>query len=147
MRESAEAVLHEILGELISDVGASRCTLRLDLPERGLAVNAPAAEAVATGVSSVASDTDLDQWSLSTVQWLQRHKRILVQDDLSSTELQVPAVLTDTWGVKAQMLGPIVRADRLVGWISVHQVGRLRHWSADDEAALSRAVDRVEQVL
>lgn len=147
MREFAEAVLHEILGELISDVNASRCTLRLDLPERSLAVNAPAAEAVATGVSSVASDTDLDQWSLSTVQWLERHKRILVQDDLSSTELKVPAVLTDRWGVKAQMLGPIVQADRLVGWISVHQVGRPRHWSADDEAALIRAVDRVGQVL
>ncbi len=147
MTEFADAVLHEILGELISDVGASRCTLRLDLPERGLAVNAPAAEAVAIGVSSVASDTDLDQWSLSTVQWLEHHKRILVQDDLSSTELRVPAVLTDTWGVKAQMLGPIVQADRLVGWISVHQVGRTRHWSADDEAALSHAVDRVGQVL
>jgi maleate isomerase len=147
MTESAEAVLHEILGELISDVGASRCTLRLDLPDRGLAVNAPAAEAVATGVSSVASDTDLDQWSLATVQWLDRHKRILVQDDLSSTDLQVPAVLTDTWGVKAQMLGPIVQADRLVGWISVHQVGAPRHWSAEDEAALSNAVKRVGQVL
>lgn len=147
MSKSAEAVLHEILGELISDVGASRCTVRLDLPERGLAVNAPAAEAVATGVSSVASDTDLDQWSLATVQWLELHKRILLQDDLSSTELQVPAVLTDTWGVKAQMLGPIVRADRLVGWISVHQVGGPRHWSAEDEAALSRAVDRVGEVL
>jgi maleate isomerase len=147
MRKSAEAVLQEILGELISDVGASRCTLRLDLPERGLAVNAPAAEAVAAGVSSVASDTDLDQWSLATVQWLERHKRILVQDDLSSTELQVPAVLTDRWGVKAQMLGPIVQADRLVGWISVHQVGRRRHWSAQDEAALSHAIDRVGEVL
>ncbi len=139
--------LRQVLVRLLQDVNASRCTIRLDIPTLGLQVDAPAAEATAGGVRSVSQDTDLDQRSLSTVQWLDRHRRNLIQDDLEAGDLPVPEVLTVNWNVKAQMLGPIVEGDRLVGWISVHQVGHPRHWLPEDEAGLSRAVSRVHDVI
>jgi GAF domain-containing protein len=49
--------------------------------------------------------------------------------------------------VKAQMLAPIVRDDRLIGVISVHYVPGPRDWSAEDVATLREAAERVQREL
>jgi maleate isomerase len=53
----------------------------------------------------------------------------------------------ELYGVKAQMLAPIVREDRLAGVISVHYIPGPRDWRAQDVAALKEAAERVQREL
>lgn len=51
------------------------------------------------------------------------------------------------YGVKAQMLAPLILQDRLIGWISVHYVSGTRVWGAQDITALSHAIENVRTLL
>ena len=70
-----------ILTALLEQTNASRTTLRIDLPQFGLNVNAPAAEALAPGVHSIKSQTSLDQRRAVAVLWLERNRRVFVEND------------------------------------------------------------------
>ena len=45
------------------------------------------------------------------------------------------------------MLAPIIREDRLDGWISVHESRRARRWSDTEVAALEAAAEDVLRLL
>jgi maleate isomerase len=139
--------LQAILDDLLRATDASRTTVRLDLPDRRLHVDTVAAEAVATGVKPIRNDSSLDQWAMPTIQFLVRERRLLVQNDFAVDGPPVSPALVSAYGVQAQMLGPLVRDDRLLGWISVHQVGRSRTWSAEDQAALDQACSQALALL
>lgn len=136
-----------ILEDLLSSTGASRTTLRLDLPEEGLHVDRVAAEAVAAGVRPIGDDNSIDQRALPTVRFLEEERRPLVQDDCLDSDPAPPQELIELYGVKAQMLGPLVREGDLIGLISVHHNPGPREWSARDVEALQEAVRRVQQTL
>lgn len=137
----------DILEELLESTAASRTTLRPDLPDRRLHVDRVAAEAVAPGVRSIAEDGSIDQRALPTVRFLEEERRTLVQNDCSNADPSPPPALIEFYGVKAQMLEPIVRDEHLLGWISVHYTPGPREWSEGDIGALSRAVERVQREL
>lgn len=136
-----------ILEDLLSSTGASRTTLRLDLPEEGLHVDRVAAEAVAAGVRPIGDDNSIDQRALPTVRFLEEERRPLVQDDCLDSDPAPPQELIELYGVKAQMLGSLVREGDLIGLISVHHNPGPREWSARDVEALQEAVRRVQQTL
>jgi len=136
-----------LLEQLLAATGASRATFRVDLPERGLQVDRVAGEAVLPGVPSIRLDGSLDQWAMPTVKWLSQHRRLLVQDDFSSGDPPVSPELIRVYGVQAQMLGPVTREGRMIGWISVHQVGRERSWSERDRELLRDACAAVKAML
>jgi GAF domain-containing protein len=139
--EPATGVYQEIVAGLLEDVAASRTTLRLDVEGK----NFPAvAEALAPGVPPIKQDESLDQRGAATAQWLMRTHEILVQDDCASADPPPPQALLDVYGVKAQMLAPIVDEGRVVGWISVHYTPSTRPWTERDVAALRAAAGRVE---
>jgi maleate isomerase len=129
--------LASICNQLLRDTGADRTTIRLDTDELGLRVDLTAAEAVANGTPSIAADSSLDQRALDTVRWLAANRRVLVQDQFSEAPFPPPA-LVQVYGVKAQILAPILDGDALVGWVSVHST-HPRPWSGDDVAAAERA--------
>ena len=129
--------LASISSGLLHDTGADRTTIRLDAVELGLAVDLTAAEAVAPGTRSIAADSSLDQRALDTVRWLAARRRVLVQPDFSEPPFP-PEALVRVYGVKAQVLAPILRGRALIGWVSVHST-RARPWSDDDVAAAERA--------
>jgi GAF domain-containing protein len=137
----------DVLEDLLSATAASRTTLRLDLPEKDLHVDRVAAEAVAAGVRSIGDDSSIDQRALPTVMFLEEERRPLVQDDCLAADPAPPQALIDLYGVKAQMLGPLVRDDRLIGWISVHYTLGSREWSDEDVEALREAIERTQQEL
>jgi maleate isomerase len=138
--EPATGVYQEIVAGLLADVAASRTTLRLDVEGK----NFPAvAEALAPGVPPIKQDESLDQRGAATAQWLMRTREILVQDDCATAD-PPPQALLEVYGVKAQMLAPIVDEGRVVGWISVHHTPSTRGWSERDVAALRAAAGRVE---
>lgn len=134
----------DILEDLLSVTAASRTTLRLDLPSRGLHVDRVAAEAVAAGVRSIGDDSSIDQRALPTVRFLEEERRPLVQDDCSNAEPAPPQELIEFYGVRAQMLGPLVRDGLVIGWISVHDTAGPREWSEKDVDALRDAIERVQ---
>ena len=104
-----------------------------------------AAEALAPGVRSIRRDGSLDQRRLNTVQWLERHRRPLVQPHFHADPTP-PNALIEVYGVNAQMLAPIERGGELVGWLSVHSL-REREWSEADQNALAEATRRVHDAL
>lgn len=133
-----------IVEELLAATGATRTTLRLDTPGR----NFPAvAEALSPGTPPIAQDESIDQRNAATAQWLFRELRPLVQHDLDVDPPRPPQGLLDVYGVRAQMLGPIVLDGELVGWLSVHQAGAPRRWADGDLAALERAMAAVRAEL
>ena len=100
---------------------------------------------VAPGVRSIRRDGSLDQRALNTVVWLQQHRKPLVLPHFREAP-QPPEALKDVYNVRAQTLGPIIRAGEMAGWISIHSL-REREWSPPDLAALARATQRVHDAL
>jgi GAF domain-containing protein len=142
------ASYQEILEELLGSTGASRTTLRLDLADEDTGLDAVAAEALAPGVRSIRDDTSIRNLrGSSTVRFLDEHRRPLVQEDCLAADPAPPPELMELYGVRAQMVAPLVRESRLIGVISVHYVPGPREWSAEDVAALQKAVERVQREL
>lgn len=136
-----------ILEELLAKTKASRTTLRLDVPERGFHVNGVVAEALASGVKSIATETSLQQRKSQTASYLEQHRKILVQSDCANAIPSPPKELMQIYGTKAQMLAPIVRGADMVGWLSVHYNPSTREWSRDDVVALEIALAATHKQL
>lgn len=135
-----------VIALLLEKTGASRTTLRIDLPEIGASVTLPVAEALRSGERSLRQEGSVNQRAAATVQWLERYREVLVQNDFKA-EPKPPQALVDIYGTKAQMLGPIVHADTLVGWISVHENSGSRIWREEDIAALQEALDSATRLV
>jgi maleate isomerase len=142
---TARARLQQAMAGLLAATGADRTTVRLDLPTMDLHVDLTAAEAVAPDVRSIRSDGSLDQRRLNTVMWLEEHRKPLVQPHFRDAP-RPPDALIEVYGVRAQVLGPILRGSEMAGWISVHSL-RERAWTEKDLAALSEATRQVHEVL
>src|SRR3990172_9564471 len=91
--------------ELLEATRASRVTLRLDTPGEVFPV---VAEALAPGVRSIRSATEIDLRKAGTFQFLAREWRLLIQADCLVDEPVAPPELIELYGVRAQMLAPIV---------------------------------------
>jgi maleate isomerase len=136
-----------LLEDLLRVTGASRTTIRLDQPEMDLDVDSVAGEAVAAGVKSIRQDSSLDQWAMPTVKWIGEHHKVLVQNDFDIDGPPVSPALVSLYGVQAQMLGPIIVRNRMIGWISVHEVGRKRQWTDGEVRTLQSACSKVERII
>jgi GAF domain-containing protein len=136
--------LERVLEDLREATAASRVTLRLDTPG---AVFPVAGEALAAGIRSIREATEIDLRAAKTFQYLEREQKLLIQDDCGQGEFPAPPELIQLYGVKAQMLAPVVRDGRLAGIVSVHYAPAVRRWSASDVTALEDAVGRVHALL
>jgi maleate isomerase len=141
--ETLRSALDAILAQLLASTNASRTTLRLDDAQHGFHIDDVAAEALAPGQNSLRGVTSINQRAAATAQWVEKNRRLLVQDDLSQGEPRPPEALVRLYGVRAQMLAPIERDGRLDGWISVHEAGSTRHWSAQEQEAVLHAAKQV----
>jgi maleate isomerase len=142
MSERADETVAKLaarLEQLLAATGASRVTVRLDLPQLGFGVDDVAAEARQDGVASLKGQTAINQRAAATVQWLERERRLLVQNDLAGADPAPPQQLVEIYCARAQVLAPLEREGNLVGWISVHENRGPRHWSNEDQRALETA--------
>ncbi len=146
MKSAAELMrsFDDITRDLLAKTAASRVTIRLDDPSRNFHIDGVVSEALAPGVRSLKGETSLDQRAAATARWIESRRRVLVQNDFTSPDPAPPRELMDLYGVKAQMLGPVIRDGRLTGWISVHDTTGARDWRDEDVAALQAAMARVE---
>lgn len=144
LRQGFEAVVIDLLNA----TKASRTTIRIDLPQVGFDVENPAAEACLDDtVLSLLGQPALNQRALNTVQWLDAHRKCLIQESCKDADPAPPQALMDVYGVKAQMLGPIERDGQLIAWISVHENRTTRAWTKEEIAALEDALAKVNAIL
>jgi maleate isomerase len=105
------------------------------------------AESLGEGVRSIAGDTSIDLRASATFKYLDSEQQNLIQEDVSAGDFPAPAELIEFYGVKAQMLAPLVRDGQLIGIISVHYAPATREWTDEDVAALDDAARRVSDEL
>ena len=129
---------------LLDATSAGRTTIRVIDSDGGFPV---VAEATARGVRPIRDTTDIDLHKAETVVHIKRTHEPLLQEDLEHAIPQVPRQLIELYGVKAQMLGPVVVSGTLVGIVSVHDVAGPREWSTEDRSALVRTATTVEHII
>ena len=139
---NAEAILQGLLKE----TNASRTTLRIDLPQFGLNVNAPAAEALALDGMHQPS---LDQRKAVAIPWLEKNRRVFVENDCLNTTPDVAPEkeVTGVYGIRSEMVAPVIRKDDLTGWVSVHNVRGPHQWTTSEIAAIEAACAKVRREL
>jgi GAF domain-containing protein len=134
-----------ILHELLSATGASRVTLRQDVPGDIFPVTH---EALSDGTPSIRDVATPDMARQPVVREVQQGRQI-VQDDCpaASEEPHFREMLELYGGLRAQIVTPVVENGRVTAIVSLHQLGRTRQWRADEIAAASEAARRVGELL
>ena len=140
------AEINIVLEELLVATGASRVTLRQDLP--GDYAFPVTHESLTPGVASLREERTVDLKTQPVVALLGNGEQV-VQDDTQAA-FDDPAFqrMLDTYGgLGAQIVTPILRDGALTAIISVHQLGAPRRWTAGEVAAASDAAEQVAELL
>ena len=136
----------EIVEELLAATGASRCTLRRDVPGDYFPVTH---EALAPGVASIRDERTTDLRNAPVVKELLATRRQVVQDDCASA-FDDPAfqrMLGVHGGLAAQIVTPVFLDERLAAIVSLHQLGAPRTWTEQERVLAHEAADRVRALL
>jgi GAF domain-containing protein len=139
-----EVTFEKLLADLLLATSASRVTLRLARPGEVFPV---IAEVLAPGTPSIASGPAPDLTNAPTMRYLAERRANLIQDDCSTAEVPPPPELLEFYGVKAQMLAPIVGGTELIGLVSVHYTPSPRHWTTKEIDALDRTAREIQRAL
>jgi maleate isomerase len=132
-----EPALDRVVAELLAATRASRVTLRLDVP--GPHFFPVMAEACAPGIAPIRGDASIDLRSAPTFTAVAQLLRTIVQNDVRTAQPPTPPEVIARYGVRAQMLAPVVRDGGCIGTLSVHEATGPRAWSPADRAALAAA--------
>lgn len=135
------------LSRLLDATGASRGTLRADDAGRGWHSSVPCAEVLRHGAPTMRYDGSLNHRAAATIQWIAQTRSILMQPDLRDVTPDPPRALMETYLAKAQMVGPLLHAGELYGWVSAHDVRGPRPWSPADAAAMTAAIEEIRTQL
>ena len=140
------ATLDDVLDELREATGASRVTLRRDVP--GGSPFPVVAESLAPGVGSLRDEQSVHLPTQPVVLEVQRGRQV-VQDDCASasSDPAFHAMLAAFGGLAAQIVTPVLRDGQVAAILSLHQLGTTRRWTEDEVAAASWAAERVGALL
>ncbi len=136
----------EVVDELLAATGASRCTLRQDVPGDFFPVTH---EALGPGVPSIRDERTTDLRKAPVLRELLETRRQVVQDDCANA-FDDPAfrrMLVAYGGLAAQIVTPVFRDGRLAAIVSLHQLGTPRRWTPDERALAAAAGERVRVLL
>jgi GAF domain-containing protein len=138
--------IEEVLRQLLTDTGASRVTLRQDLP--GDYPFPVTHEALADGVASLREERTVDLPTQPVVLELQQGRQVVQADCRAAYDDPAFQRMLDAYGgLSAQIVTPIFDGDRLRAVLSLHQLGQCRTWSSEDVAAASGAAEEVGRLL
>jgi GAF domain-containing protein len=136
----------EVVDELLAATGASRCTLRRDVPDNYFPVSH---EALAPGVAAIRDERSTDLRKAPVVRQLLETGRQVVQDDCA-VAFDDPAfqrMLGAYGGLAAQIVTPVFLDGRLAAIVSLHQLGAPRRWSDEERTLAVEAGERVRALL
>ena len=135
-----------VLEGLLTETGASRVTLRQDVP--GDYAFPVTNEALASGAPSLREERTVVLRTQPVVLELQQGRQV-VQDDCRSA-FDDPAfqrMLETYGGLAAQIVTPVFRNGRLAAIVSLHQLGSPRDWGDEEIGACTRAAARLGELL
>ncbi len=139
------AEIDAILEKLLAATGASRVTLRQDVPGDVFPVTH---EALAGGTSSIKGLATPDMARQPVVLEVQQGRQVVQEDCLAaSDEPHFREMLELYGGLRAQIVTPLVRDGRVTAIVSLHQLGRTRRWTEDEVAAAREAARTVGELL
>jgi GAF domain-containing protein len=135
-----------VLERLLRDTGASRVTLRQDIP--GDYAFPVTHEALAPGVGSLREERTVDLRGQPVPRELAKGRQV-VQPDCRAAfdDPAFQAMLAIYGGLAAQIVTPIFSTGRLTAIVSLHQLGAPRAWNADEVSACTDAAARVTELL
>ena len=135
-----------ILEALLSETGASRVTLRQDVP--GDYAFPVTHEALGTGVGSLRDERSVDLRNQPVALEVAAGRQV-VQDDCAQA-FDEPAFhrMREVYGgLAAQIVTPVLAGTRVAGIVSLHQLATTRHWSGQEIEACRAAARKVEGLL
>jgi GAF domain-containing protein len=138
--------LADVLQELLEATGASRVTLRRDVPgEQPFPV---VEEALAPGVGSLRNERTVHLPTQPVVLEVKRGRQV-VQDDCATAydDPVFQRMLEAYGGLAAQIVTPVMRDGELAGILSLHQLGARRRWTPDEIAAATRTAERIAELV
>ncbi len=150
LKSQTAAALTDILGALRRDTDAGRTTVRLDDCGVGFHVDTVAAESLSDGVHSILTLNSLDQKNAAAVKWLEKNRRTFVMDDTMNPwdhEVAPEQDVIDAYGIRSEMVSPVIKQEELIGWVSVHYTKGARVWTEAEIARIEAACDSVREVL
>jgi maleate isomerase len=136
--------LDEALTGLRERTGATRTTLRIDFEGFRFPVEF---ESLAAGAGTIKGDATFDLRRAPSSRHVLETGEMLVQDDCTDHPFAPPPEFIELYGVRAQIICPIVKGDRPVAIISVHSKEGPRQWSEEDRRATLATADAVAKVL
>ncbi len=135
-----------ILEELLRDVGASRVTLRQDVP--GNYAFPVTHEALAAGAGSLREERTVDLRAQPVLRELARGRQVVQPDCRAAFDEPAFHAMLETYGgLAAQIVTPIFAGERLAAIVSLHQLAAPRAWTEHEIAACTRAAARVAELL
>jgi GAF domain-containing protein len=138
--------LHDVLAGLLEQTGASRATLRRDLP--GDTVFPVVEEVLAPGVGSIRDERSVHLPTQPVVLEVQEGRQV-VQDDCASAfaDPAFQRMLAAYGGLAAQIVTPVHVDGRLEAILSLHQLDTPRHWTPAEIDAATEAARRIRELL
>ena len=140
------AEIEDVLQALLSSTGASRVTLREDVP--GDYAFPVTHEALAPGVGSLRGERTVDLRNQPVALEVAAGRQV-IQDDCAQA-FDDPAFhrMRETYGgLAAQIVTPVLFDGRVAGIVSLHQLGSPRHWTEEEIEACRAAATRVGALL
>jgi len=135
-----------ILEGLLRETGASRVTLRQDVP--GDYAFPVSHEALAPGVGSLREERTVDLRKQPVVRELQQGRQVIQPDTRAAfDDPAFQAMLATYGGLAAQIVTPVFSGERLAAIVSLHQLGEPREWTEDEVAACTAAASHVAAQL
>jgi GAF domain-containing protein len=138
--------IDDVLHALLDATGASRVTLRRDLPgDHAFPVTN---EALAPGVGSLRDERTVDLREQPVAREVAAGRQV-VQDDCANA-YDDPAFqrMRETYGgLAAQIVTPVQAGGGVAGIVSVHQLGSPRRWTAAEVEACRAAAERIGRLL
>jgi GAF domain-containing protein len=140
------AEIDNVLHDLLACTGASRVTLRQDVP--GDYAFPVTHEALAPGVGSLTEERTVDLRSQPVALEVGAGRQV-VQDDCA-TAYEDPAFhrMREVYGgLAAQVVTPVTRDGKVTAIVSLHQLGTPRRWTDTEIEACRTAAARVAELL
>jgi GAF domain-containing protein len=141
-----ETQIETILERLLGQTGASRVTLRRDLP--GDYAFPVTDEALAPGVGSLREERSVDLRDQPVAREVAQGRQVVQNDCATAHDDPAFHRMREIYGgLAAQVVTPVVRHGRVDGIVSVHDLRAPRHWTAAEVEACSAATARIGELL
>jgi GAF domain-containing protein len=140
------AEIDDVLQDLLTRTGASRVTLRQDVP--GGYAFPVTHEALAPGVESLKEERTVDLRSQPVALEVAAGRQVVQNDCANAYDDPAFHRMRETYGgLAAQIVTPVTPAGAVKGIVSLHQLGSPRHWTEAEIEACRAAAARVAQLI